>query len=87
MQNQFIESVPRSSLPTRIQNKLAETKYVRVIYEVDEESNMPPEKDIRPEFMKMLEESEKDIKDGDFVCCRTKKETDALFESIWNEDE
>lgn len=55
--------------------------------ELDEETDMPPEDQIRPEFVKMVEESQKDIREGRFVTCKTEKESDALFDSIWNEDE
>ena len=38
MQKQFIESVPRNSLPIHIQNKFVNTEYIRVIYEPDEDT-------------------------------------------------
>ena len=53
----------------------------------ENEADMPPEDQIRPEFVKMVEESQKDIREGRFVVCKTKEESDALFDSIWNEDE
>ena len=56
MQNQFTESVHRSVLPEHVRNKLkTNAEYFRIIYEPDEEANMPPEEDFTPEFIKAKE--------------------------------
>ena len=86
MQKQFIESIPRNSLPIHVRNKFVNTEYVRVIYEPDEEANMPPEEDFTDEFIKAVEKSEEDFKAGRYVECKTKEEFDVLFKSIWNEE-
>jgi len=87
MQTQFTESVHRSVLPEHVRNKLKiDAEYFRVSYEVDEEANMPPEEDFTPEFIKAVAESEKDFREGRYIHCKTKEESKALFESLWNEE-
>jgi len=86
MQNQIIESVHRSALPKHVREQFNETEYFRIIYEPDEDFNMPPEEDFKPEFIKLVEESKKDFKEGNCVHCKTKEESAALFKSLWNEE-
>ena len=87
MQKQFIESVPRNSLPIHIQNKFTNTEYIRVIYEPDEEANMPPEEDFSNKFVKAVKESEESYKRGDFVRCNTREDRLKLFKSWRNKAE
>ena len=54
--------------------------------EPDEEANMPPEEDFTPKFIKAVEESEKNFKEGRYVHCKTKEESDAFFEALWNKE-
>ncbi len=48
-------------------------------------SHMPPEDQIRDNLIKAVEESEKSLKNGDFVDCNSEEERDVLFDSIWGD--
>jgi len=87
MQNQIIESVHRSVLPRHVREKLREAEYVRIIYEPDEEANMPPEEDFKPEFIKLVKESEKDFQEGRYVSFETREEENKFFESLKKNNE
>mmetsp|Transcript_16842 Transcript_16842/g.7987 ORF Transcript_16842/g.7987 Transcript_16842/m.7987 type:complete len:103 (+) Transcript_16842:251-559(+) len=70
----FSESVPRQSLPPHVQKKFPKVEVVRVYYEPDHEVEldddgkpMPPASKFSPEFIKALEESEKDIQEGRYT--------------------
>ena len=83
MQTQFIESIHRSVLPEHVRNKLKiDAEYFRVIYEVDEEANLPPEEECAPEFIKAIEESEKDFRKGRYVSFKTREDEKKFFKSL-----
>mmetsp|Transcript_15259 Transcript_15259/g.7410 ORF Transcript_15259/g.7410 Transcript_15259/m.7410 type:complete len:91 (+) Transcript_15259:39-311(+) len=82
----FSESVPKKSLPPHVQKKFPKAEFLRVQYEVDNEvefdddgNPMPPVNAIRPEFIKMMQESEKDYKEGRYKHFET---TEELFEHL-----
>ena len=85
MQNQTIaESVRRKDLPLHLQNKF-NTDFVRVIYKPDEDVNMPPEEDIKPEFIKAVQESERSVAKGEYFECEDIEDVKKLFRE-WREE-
>ncbi len=50
----------------------------------DREESMPDEEEFRPDFVQAVKEGEPEYIQGRGSFCRNKKETDTLFDTIWN---
>lgn len=55
------------------------------IVKENEEVEIPPEDAISEELIESVKRSEEDIKDGRYIECKTKKESDAFFKKILDE--
>ncbi|MBF0527202.1 MAG: hypothetical protein HQK56_19140 [Deltaproteobacteria bacterium] len=54
---------------------------------VEDTDNLPPEEAFREDFIQEVEQASKDYREGtaNGALCRTKEESEAFFERLWNE--
>lgn len=55
--------------------------------EQDEEDNYPSEEMIRDDFVKEMEQRRNQWKEGKGTLCKTKKESDAFFKKVWEDEQ